>query len=236
MPQILSVLGAARKLVTHFSHSVFATNALIAKQGNTKSKLKLIQDVPTRWNSSYLMMEHLLKLHIPVYAVIFDDEVTKPSDRLKLDLKDNFWKIMEEIVPILEPLAEMTEILGKEDQPTGGAVYLLLHNIFQNVLDEVLDDSNVTGDLKLKIKEGLQKRFKIDLEGVPNDEVMSSPLVMASVLDPRYKTLLGREILPTCKLEVVHLILRDLMATLEVNVKTKPDVGQGENIPHKQRF
>ena len=67
MLQILRVLGAARKLVTHFSHSVLATNALIAKQGNTKSKLKLIQDVPTRWNSSYLIMERLLKLRISLY-------------------------------------------------------------------------------------------------------------------------------------------------------------------------
>ena len=141
---------------------------------------------------------------------------------------------MEEIVPILEPLAEMTEILGKEDQPTGGAVYILLYNICPNVLARVLDDSNITRDLKLKIKEGLQKQFKIDSEGVPDDEVLSSPLVMASVLDPRYKTLLSREILPTCKLEVVHLILRDLMATLEENVKTEPDAGQGENIPHKK--
>ena len=49
--QIARVLGAARKLVAHFSHSVVAMNVLLGKQNDQSTKLKLIQDVPTRWNS-----------------------------------------------------------------------------------------------------------------------------------------------------------------------------------------
>ena len=98
--QISKTLGAGRKLVSHFSHSVLSTNALIAKQdGNPK--LKLVHDVPTQWSSSFLMMQRPLKLCVPIYGVIFDDDLTKPSDGLKLDLKYSFWKIMEEICPNL---------------------------------------------------------------------------------------------------------------------------------------
>ena len=59
-------------------------------------------------------------------------------------------------MPVLEPLAEMAEILGKKDQSTGGAVCIFLHNIFQNVLGEVPDDSNVTRDVKLNMKDGIK--------------------------------------------------------------------------------
>ena len=133
LPQISKSLGAARKLVGHFSHSALATNCLLSKQTDLP-KLKLIQDVPTRWNSSFFMMERLLKLRVPVYSVIFDDSVTKPSDRCILDIRDSFWKVMEDVCPILEPLAEVTELLGKEDLPTGSSVYVLMHNLVSSVL------------------------------------------------------------------------------------------------------
>ncbi|KAK6196399.1 hypothetical protein SNE40_001632 [Patella caerulea] len=58
------VLGAARKLVGHFNHSVVATETLLKVQGSDPKKL--IQDVATRWNSSYFMLRRLLELRIPV--------------------------------------------------------------------------------------------------------------------------------------------------------------------------
>ena len=79
LPQIAKTLGAARKLVSHFNHSLLATKALLDKQTNGQ-KLKLIQDLATRWNSSFHMMERILKLRIPVYGVIFDESVTKIAD------------------------------------------------------------------------------------------------------------------------------------------------------------
>ena len=40
------------------------------------------------------MVEHLLKLLLYAFAVIYDDEITKLGYRVKLDLKDNFCKIL----------------------------------------------------------------------------------------------------------------------------------------------
>ena len=70
----------------HFNHSVVATQALLKNQPDGNKALKLIQDVATRWNSSYLMINRLLQLRVPVYAVLHDESVTKPSDRSILDL------------------------------------------------------------------------------------------------------------------------------------------------------
>ena len=238
--QIARVLGAARKLVAHFSHSVVATNALLEKQNDQSTKLKLIQDVPTRWNSSFLMLGRLLKLRIPVYSVIFDDSVTKPCDRIKLDLKDNFWKIIEDTVPILEPLADITEILGKEDIPTGSGVYILLNNIFKTVLCSNSEDSGVVKELKQKIREGLQKRFKLNERGEPIDDILSSPLLLASLLDPRYKSLLGREILASDQVDVFNLIVTDLMNSVSIDegtqIKEEPETEVSQNPPKKSKF
>ena len=232
LPQILRVLGAARKLGTHFSHSLLATNALLCKQGD--SKLKLVQDVPTRWNSSYDMMARLLKLRVAVYGVIFDESVTSPNDRVKLDIRDDFWKVMEDIVPVLDPLADITEVLGKEDQPTGSGVHVILYSIFKDVLNFVDHDSNVVRNMKLKIKEGLQKRFKVSDQGQPMDAVLGSPLLIASLLDPRYKTLVGRDIVPEGKIEILYLVVTDSMGELNNPTATQEDSNSGAAVPPKK--
>ena len=73
----------------------------------------VIQDVMTRWNSSYLMMQRLLELRAPLYPILYDEKVTKTSNRSYLDIKDCHWQVMEQIVPILKPFADATEVLTK---------------------------------------------------------------------------------------------------------------------------
>ena len=211
--QISKTLSVSRQLVGHFNHSVIATDGLLSKQEGPQ-KLKLIQDVQTRWNSSFLMLQRLLKLRVPIYGVLFDDKLTKVGDRAKLDMKDCYWKVIEDILPILEPLAEITEVLGKENEPTGSSVYVLIKNVFTHVLCSELGDSCVLKELKLKIKEGLQKRFKVDHNGDPEDNVLNSPLLMASLLDPRYKSLIGRDVLSQEQRDVLHKSLIASVGTL----------------------
>ena len=132
-----------------------------------------------------------------------------------MDIKDDFWKVIEDIVPILEPLADLTEVLGKEDCPTASAVYVVLYSIFSNFLAEKQSDSGVAKNLKLKIKQGLQKRFKVDMNGQPQDEILSSPLLLATLLDPRYKTMVSDKLVPPEKIEVLYLIVVDLIEAEE---------------------
>ena len=74
---------------------------------------------------------------------------------------------MEDVCPILEPLAELTELLGKEDLPTGSSICVILHNLISDVLKVSDGDSSVAKDLKSKIKLDLIKRFKVDEHGCP---------------------------------------------------------------------
>ena len=81
------LLGASQKLVSHFRHSVVASEALRTKQQQMDvNGRKLVKACVTSWNSSYKMLDRLLKLRWAVTAVLSDEEVTKRSDRC-IDLK-----------------------------------------------------------------------------------------------------------------------------------------------------
>ena len=57
------LLGAARKLVGHFKHSVVATEELKRRQIQMEvAQKKLIQDCATRWNSAFYMLERLVEM------------------------------------------------------------------------------------------------------------------------------------------------------------------------------
>jgi len=61
--QVSKALGCCRNLVTHFHHSSKSTYVLKQKQRDLRSDdLNLSQDVVTRWNSSYYMVERIIKL------------------------------------------------------------------------------------------------------------------------------------------------------------------------------
>ena len=99
VPNVKKATSQASTLVGHFSKSAKATHAL--KQLQDEKPLALVQAVSTRWNSIFFMAERLLKLRIPVLSVLLDKDITKPNMRRDLDLSDQQWSVLEDIVPIL---------------------------------------------------------------------------------------------------------------------------------------
>jgi hypothetical protein len=192
--------------------SVPAAQGLKEKQEGAR-KLCLIQDVSTRWNSTYLIMDRLLLLRVPLYSTLLDERFTKVSDRRSLDIKDSFWDIMENITPVLRPFAEATEILGREDQPTASSVYVLVQDLVCNHLTIQDSDAGVVKDLKSKILEGMQKRYKISDDGKPTAEVLKGPQMIASCLDPRYKSLrfISEEDREELRKEIIRLVKKTKM-------------------------
>ena len=123
---ISKCVGAASRLVGHFSHSPMATGELQKRQVQMepeKNPVKLIQYVKTRWNSVFDMFDRLVQLRWPVVAVLSDRNVTKPSDAKALDLKDEHWTMMSDLLPVLQPLQVLTSLYSAADQPSASAVY-----------------------------------------------------------------------------------------------------------------
>ena len=76
--EIQEVVSAARRLVGHFKKSELATTALQKCQQQMssesdqdgKSTLQIVQDVKTRWNSVYYMIDCLLKLQLLINTTL----------------------------------------------------------------------------------------------------------------------------------------------------------------------
>ncbi|CAL9695311.1 unnamed protein product [Knipowitschia caucasica] len=63
------LLGRIRKVVSNFYRSTTAANVLKTKQEMLKlPSHKLINDVPTRWNSTYDMLERYLEQQVAIYS------------------------------------------------------------------------------------------------------------------------------------------------------------------------
>jgi len=62
------LLAKCRRLVGHFKHSALATEDLIKKQKTLgfKKPLCVVQEVATRWNSTFYMMHRLVQLKQPI--------------------------------------------------------------------------------------------------------------------------------------------------------------------------
>ena len=119
IPTIARAIAAGRELVGHFKHSALAAAELKVRQERMDvPQKKLKQDSPTRWNSSFYMAEHLLANRWPISAVLSDGSVTKRQDRA-LDLRNEQWELLQELVKPLQLLETATVFLNKEANVSG---------------------------------------------------------------------------------------------------------------------
>ncbi|KAK6188956.1 hypothetical protein SNE40_005025 [Patella caerulea] len=178
------------------------------------------------------MLRRLLELRLPVYTVIFDESVTKICDRQQRDIRDSFWKIIEEIVPVLQPLADATELLAVENSPSSTCSFILVSNLVKHDLNRSDGDSDVVCQLKQIIINGLFKRLPIQLTGLPNGIGLTFPWIIATALDPKYKSL---RFLPEAKKSVVFDYLRELLLQVQQNSPPDPETELPEPVSKLSR-
>jgi hAT family C-terminal dimerisation region len=185
---ISKCIGAASHLVGHFSHSPLASNELVNRQkamnivGDNGLPLKLVQHVKTRWNSVYDMFEHLHKLRWPVVAVLSDRNFVKAADAKTLDLKEEYWQLIEDLLPVLQPLQIASELLCADKMPSASVVYPIINKLIAIDLTTKAGDSPVIKAFKDNVRQSLDQRFEVS-----NLETASHPFLVATVLDPATK-------------------------------------------------
>lgn len=105
-----SSLGTkAKKIVTYFCTSTTGKERPDWVQMQMgRQPQKLIMEVDTRWNSTYLMLERLFKLREPVAA----DLATLKADVSPLTSHEN--ETIEESLPVLAPFHQATAELSEE--------------------------------------------------------------------------------------------------------------------------
>jgi len=75
---------------------------------------KLLQQCKTRWNSIYTTFDRLVELRWPVCAVLSDHNIVKPADARTLQLKDEHWQMMADMLPVLKSLQIATSVMSAE--------------------------------------------------------------------------------------------------------------------------
>ena len=175
IPAVSKALARVRQLVTHFNHSPKATYVLKQKQQLLQnSDLTLIQDVSTRWNSAYHMVERFIKLQQPVCAALIEFQ------RQDLMPQDNEVSTLEVYRAVMEPLAEITDSNGGEKHITFSAVRPLIYKLYNSYLKVNTSDASVGKEMKTVMSTKLLQYYNSETLGILN---------ITALLDPSFKSL-----------------------------------------------
>ena len=191
LPDVEKTIDAARRVVSHFRHSSVATCALKTRQDALKVKDNRLQnDCATRWNSTITMLERLDEQRIPVQAVLEDETVTKPATKKKLQMRPSQWELIQQLLPVLRPLAKATTIMCAELHVGLSFIYPVILNLLDEDVGVLRDDESdvaAARNFKSTVRAQLRTRFKLDTDDY---NLMTSVPIIACFLDPRFKDLL----------------------------------------------
>ena len=179
---IAKIFTKCRKLVTSFSHSSQLTDLLEEYQMSNgvekKNVNRLVQDVKTRWHSTFLMAERMLKLHKYIKLIVNDKSQHK---NLKVNLlDDNELVILAETVKTLQCFNQLSVLMSGSSYVTCSLIVPSMYYLKKH-LTKTRNHSDLTT--------GLQEALLTSLEHY--DEAYeinkNSYLLTATFLDPNYK-------------------------------------------------
>lgn len=165
-----SVVKKARRIVTHFKHSEQACRKFAdCQQACSMPAHKLIQDVETRWNSTFLMLQRLVEQRKAIIMFSIDhggyDSLTAAE-----------WKLADRLVSLLQPFYEATLEISSDDAATSLVIPIITMLLGKMQITET--DRGLLA-MKAALRDALIRRFSY---------ARSTPHIIAStLLDPRFK-------------------------------------------------
>lgn len=165
-----TLLGSARRVIEKIKKSSVATQKLKAKATKV-----LLVDCPTRWSSTYLMVNRLLELQTSVTDVL--DEMC--WDHLLI----SEWKLLEQVSALLKPFADHTRFLEGDSVSISSiipAIMDLEYHLIQFQHDQAILD--ILKPLASDLLSDLKRRFNFVL--LPLSASFDPLPAAATLLDP----------------------------------------------------
>ncbi|KAI2668488.1 Zinc finger BED domain-containing protein 4 [Labeo rohita] len=158
---IADAIAVGRKIVGHFKHSALAYSRLEDIQGQLNQPIKrLQQDVQTRWNSTYYMLQSLIEQKRVLGVYVSEHELPDC-------LTAHQWALMEKTVAILAPFEELTKKVSSYDALASDvipAVTVLVKSVCYRYKDRFFSN-NTAPEAKLHLKQELQMMSRAEAEG-----------------------------------------------------------------------
>lgn len=164
-----NLITKLKEIVTWFKQSNVAS---IELREATQKETKLIQEVPTRWNSTYYMIERFLELRSVVNNIIIRHKNAPPM------LTASELSILSSVLQILRPIEAATKEVSGDKYCTSSKVIPLIHCLLLKVKPLKVEES-LAQELQSLILKEIDKRMGV-IERV-------TPLAIATILDPRFK-------------------------------------------------
>ncbi|CAF2036407.1 unnamed protein product [Rotaria magnacalcarata] len=172
-PSVKEILTLCRGIAGHFNRSAvsFAKLKNIQQQLNTAPH-KMKQDVPTRWNSSFEMLNRMFeqKVSLATYEAEFSD-IAIPTQYQ--------WGIVEKLVHVLAPFEKLTKTCGRREETAARIIPSVL--ALKVVLNKASASDKYAGVTTMI--EALKKSVTKRLDKFLLDKV----LCVTTFLDPRFK-------------------------------------------------
>jgi len=163
-----------RKIIGHFKHSAVNTTEL---QNCSDSPLrKLQQDVPTRWNSVFEMLQSLLQAREALTLYMSDKERRYEGPKLF----DSDWEKIAKFVKVLDIFRQATVLLGGDKYVVCSCVLPLLSSLTKHMTVNDDDPGYIA-----RFKEASVNDFSERVADMKSIAVLK----IATALDPRYKNL-----------------------------------------------
>ena len=122
-PNIQSILHKCERIVKFFKKSTSGYNRLVDAQRQLGLKeLKLLQNVKTRWNSEFYMLERVYQNKNPLKLVL-----SNYSHLPTLSAED--WITIDELIDLLSPVEAATRMLCGSTYSTISTVIPIVQNI-----------------------------------------------------------------------------------------------------------
>ena len=101
---VRNVIAKCRNICSHFHRSPKSCQTLHQLQKTLQKKiLSVVQDVVTRWNSTYMMLKRMLELKEEMVLYLMDKK-----NSIEYSLSSDDWELIEKIVELLEPFYDAT--------------------------------------------------------------------------------------------------------------------------------
>lgn len=158
---VSNIIEKVKNLVSHFKRSNLDTEKLLKYQKDAGDQMpkKLVQEVKTRWNSTFYMLDRITNIQDAVKATV------ALLDKGIQTLTAEEWKICGELCKVLKPFEDVTKKLtGLTD-----VCQKLIKRPFHKNVQEVVQNLQI----------GILTRF--------NNLEMNKTIGTCSFLDPRYK-------------------------------------------------